>query len=624
MADYENISNPYNSSLAREPGGLSFATGGVNIESGVTQQSQTPAQAGGNTAASSNTGGGPAQQASVASGGAIADITIEHSIQSKNWMPKKVGFYIDGQTGYAEFSNVFVSGDIQALTGTIGGWTINATTISASGITLDSAGSISSSNFVSGPLGAGWSINSTGTAEFQDAIIRGTIRTSVFEKDTISAVNGMVLISKADVLSSDMTALDASTLTISGQTTFVANEVIRIKDGTDDEWMLVTSAASAPTYTVTRDLAAAYTSNNNPIWKKGTAVVSMGVGTGTKTGFILLDSSSSNSPYIDIYGRNSNTYTDYTIHGRYGWLKGITDADVGLSATDVWGLYTDNAYIKGVIVANTGYIGGTTGWTIGANSITSGSGSTTVGLDNTVTAGDDVRIYAGSATAASAPFRVTESGKLTAVGVTTLNTQAYTSFETSGRFVQSVGNSGVVTFANQGMTVDTGATGASFARVLWNVSASVFYNSPTFSCTLLMNALNAATNSGVMYVGMGTITVAGTGHTFSAQNFCGFVISKASGTVSIFGRQGNGTTFNDTATLVTVINNDVVDLILKVNGTSSVDYYYRKNSNALSAATNLTLSAPTTTADVNVQFSIDNENTATQFQIVVYNASFQH
>lgn len=129
MSDYENITNPYDGNLARQPGGLAFATGGQNTDSSVAQQSQTSAQAGGNSAASSNAGNGSAQQASVASGGAIADITIEHSIQSKNWSPKKVGFYIDGQTGYAEFSKVFVSGEIEALTGEIGGWTIGVDSI---------------------------------------------------------------------------------------------------------------------------------------------------------------------------------------------------------------------------------------------------------------------------------------------------------------------------------------------------------------------------------------------------------------------------------------------------------------------------------------------------------------
>lgn len=292
------------------------------------------------------------------------------------------------------------AGVLKAVSGTIGGNILAPT-------------SIGSTTFVSGPLGTGWNISNTGTAEFQDITARGIIRTSVFEKDTISAVNGMVLISSADVLDADMTALDASTLTIKGETTFVANEVIRIKDGTDDEWMLVTNAASAPTYTVTRDLASSYTANTNPIWKKGTAVVSMGVGTGAKTGFILLDSSSSYSPYIDIYGRNSNTYSDYTLHGRFGWLKGITDADVGLATTDVWGLYTDNAYIKGVIVANTGYIGGTTGWIIASGKIT----STGIGLA-TATGDATYAFWAGNDTPASAEFSVSHAGALVATSAT--------------------------------------------------------------------------------------------------------------------------------------------------------------------------------------------------------------
>lgn len=469
MADYTKINHPFDDQLAREPDGLDLVVGGGNFDKNTTQQQPaTPAQAGGNTAASSSAAGGPVQQASVASGGAIADILINNSIQSSSWLPRKMGFYINGQTGYAEFTNVYVSGNINATTGFIGGWTINATTITGGDATLDSTGvitlgtgnnivklsavdstyrvwvgnataasapfsvtkagaisatsgtiggnalsstTISSTTFVSGPLGSGWSISNTGTAEFQNVTVRGVIRTSVFEKDTVSAVNGIVLVSKADVLASDMTALDASTLTITGESSFVANEVIRMKDGTDDEWMLVTNAASAPTYTVTRDLAGSYTANNNPVWKKGTAVVSMGVGTGTRTGFILLDSSSANSPYIDIYARNSNTFSDYTLHARLGWLQGITDADVGLSGTDVWGLYTDNAYIKGVIVANTGYIGGTSGWVISSQTMTSTSGGNTTILSSGATA-----FTAGPT--GTPTITITQAGVLTATGGT--------------------------------------------------------------------------------------------------------------------------------------------------------------------------------------------------------------
>ena len=356
--------------------------------------------------------------------------------------------------GDAEFS-VTNAGVIKAVSGTIGGCTLAVT-------------SIGSTTFVSGPLGSGWNISNTGTAEFQNALIRGVLRTSVFEKDTVSAINGMVLISKADVLSLDMTALDASTLTISGETIFAANEVIRIKDGTNDEWMLVTSAASAPTYTVTRDLAGSYTANNNPVWKKGTAIVSMGVGTGTKTGFVLLDSSSANSPFIDIYGRNSNTYTDYTLHARLGWLKGIVDADVGLNSADVWGLYSDSVYLKGVIVANTGYIGGTTGWVIATGKITS------TGIGIATAAGDATyAFWAGDNTPANAEFSVKHDGTLyassaTIVGAITANSGTIGSF-TIGTYLYT----GTKTAYNDTNTgVHLGSDGIGIGNNVFTVSSA--------------------------------------------------------------------------------------------------------------------------------------------------------
>ena len=607
--DYSNIVNPYDVNLTRTGDTLSIGTpmtGNIPYGASNTDASITPTALGTSSTTNdtsigtNNTGNGSVEVQPVKSDGGMGDLWITNFIRSQNWKPKSIGFYIDGQTGYAEFTNVYVSGNIQALTGLIGGFTIGATDLSASsggntttlssGLTAFSAGptgsptftvtqaglvtatagtiggwvlgsttitdlstktglssavtggddirfwagntnpglapflvtesgalvassatitgsitattgsigswvigtttitgtgvtlsngladayisfgvtppaiatvgtgifinktglyglnsnvqnfkidatngyitaiagtvggctlastSIGSSTFVSGPLGSGWNISNTGTAEFQNVTVRGSIRTTVFEKDTISAVNGIVLVSSADILTSDMTALDSSTLTISGQTTFSNNEVLRIKDGTDDEWMLVTNASGAPTYVVTRDTASTYPPNGNPIWKKGTAVVSMGVGTGSKTGYVLLDSSSTYSPYIDVYGRNSNTYNDTTLHARLGWLKGITDSDVGLATNDVWGLYTDNAYIKGVIVAKTGYIGGTTGWVISSNYIKDVAGVT--GMSSVVTAGDDIRFWAGHVTPSSAPFQVTEAGALIATSAT--------------------------------------------------------------------------------------------------------------------------------------------------------------------------------------------------------------
>lgn len=276
---------------------------------------------------------------------------------------------------------------------------------------LTVVGSAESSSFVSGPLGTGWQINADGSAEFQQITARGIFRSCTFEAASISAINGMMIISNADVLSADMTALDASTITIEGNATFVVGEVLRIKEGTDDEWLVVTDASGAPTYVVTRDLAENYGADSNPIWTAGTSVVSMGVGAvGSETGFIALDAASANSPFIDIYGRNSTTYSDYSLKVRLGWLQGIVDADVGLNSTDVWGLYSDSVYLKGTLVADTGYIGGTTGWVIAAGKITSS------GIGIATAAGDATyAFWAGNDTPANAEFSVTHAGALKSV-----------------------------------------------------------------------------------------------------------------------------------------------------------------------------------------------------------------
>ena len=179
---------------------------------------------------------------------------------------------------------------------------------------------------------------------------RGKLSMAVFEYNTISAVGGFLLISPADVLAVDMTAADASTLTVDGDTTFSLNEILRIKDGVDDEWLQVTNVGAAPQYTVTRDLAGDYGANANPIWTKGTAVVSTGVASG---GYIVLDAISADSPYMDVVLRNSAAYADVTTKVRVGNLDGITDADFGIAPSG-FGLYTDNVYLKGSIVTSAG------------------------------------------------------------------------------------------------------------------------------------------------------------------------------------------------------------------------------------------------------------------------------
>ena len=82
------------------------------------------------------------------------------------------------------------------------------------------------------------------------------------------------------------------------------------------------------------------------------------------------------------------------------------------------------------------------GWSITSNEIKSGTGATTVALNTASTGADDIRIYAGSATAGSAPFRVTESGALTASNATISGAITATSGSFTGSITAATGTIG--------------------------------------------------------------------------------------------------------------------------------------------------------------------------------------
>ncbi|MEA2037821.1 MAG: hypothetical protein U9O94_10025, partial [Nanoarchaeota archaeon] len=132
--DYQTIYRPYGSSLQRgEVSNTSeYNSNKINV-SGSTNASvsvnDTAIEAKGNV--SGNAPGdvgenGNVETQPVNNQGAIGDVWINNFIRSQNWSPKKTGFNIDGQTGHAEFTDVYVSGDIEALTGNIGGFVIGA------------------------------------------------------------------------------------------------------------------------------------------------------------------------------------------------------------------------------------------------------------------------------------------------------------------------------------------------------------------------------------------------------------------------------------------------------------------------------------------------------------------
>ena len=281
----------------------------------------------------------------------------------------RVGALLSGQVfildprglmmGGTEFSTAPLSitydGHIKATSAditiaTLGGFDIGSDYVRDTANTMGLASTVTGSNDVRGWAGAAFASRTSAPFRYYedgsffatDGTFSGTVRTSVFEKDVVSAVGGQLLVANADALDTAMTAQDSSTLTIKGETTFAVNDMLHLKDGTDEEYMRVTAIGSAPTYSVTRDLAAAYASNSNPAWASGTAVVVEGSSDGASTysgGFLKLLGSGTNSPKYSVFKRTGAAYSSVTEYATFGNLNGTLD-------------YTSEEY--GVAIGTTG------------------------------------------------------------------------------------------------------------------------------------------------------------------------------------------------------------------------------------------------------------------------------
>ena len=358
-------------------------------------------------------------------------------------------FFISGSggggSGFAK-GNLFISssgfqvtndGALKATSGSIGGWTIAGDTISSNNLVINSTGTLETSTFQSGVKG--WRISSAnnGSAEFENVTIRGTMKTAVFEKESVNAVGGQLYIANSTTItgSNDVGASD-TTIQVANASGFTAGEIITAKKVTptsiSTEYMRVVSVARkdassdsnfSGSLTVLRQYGLVSASGSGAsgslgdtpgtqqAYGPGQVIVSTGK---IDTGYIRLNANPNDSttPYMDIVERTGSGVYDVDLKVRLGDLSGITDTING-QAVSGFGLYTDNAFLKGGIVATYGSIGG---YSIGADGFASTNGTFQVtGSTGQVTASSLLLTGNSQQNFASGKFQVTGStGQMTA------------------------------------------------------------------------------------------------------------------------------------------------------------------------------------------------------------------
>jgi len=271
--------------------------------------------------------------------------------------------------------------------GKIGGFTIDSSKITGTNIVIDSAGSIQTSDYASDLKG--WKITATGngSAEFENAKIRGTLSTAVFEKTTVNAVGGQLYVANSTTLTGSGAPGASSngnytptqtTMSVENVTGFETGEILTAKKfsstGFATEYMRINSASRDGTgedlfgrIYVQRSYGNGLSGNSASLGESPSAAQSYSgsqviVSTGKQgTGFIRINANPNDqaTPYIDIVERTGSGIYDVALKARLGDLSGLTNSSyVFGNSNPGFGLATDNVFLQGGIIANTGSIAG--------------------------------------------------------------------------------------------------------------------------------------------------------------------------------------------------------------------------------------------------------------------------
>lgn len=295
-----------------------------------------------------------------------------------------------------------------------------------------------------------------------------TVETLVAQ-DVIATIGGQVIVAPTTLLTADL-ASGGTTITVKHNTLSNGDRIV-LKDTGNVEWMAIASVAGGTpglyTYTVTRNLDASGAND----WIIGDAVVNTGT---TGDGYIDLYAltglvpGTTAGPTIAFNARTGTTWSDIATRGAVGNLNGlygyvaetygvafgnpatsniVIDAVDGFrarsSTTDRIKLAIDGSgFLANTLIAwdtggNLTVTGNATiaGWEIGTTYIRAAADD--VGISSAVTGGDDIRFWAGDSTMASAEFRVTEAGALTATSATITGTVTATAGTIGGCTIAS-------------------------------------------------------------------------------------------------------------------------------------------------------------------------------------------
>ena len=255
----------------------------------------------------------------------------------------------------------------------IAGWEFDNEKLTGGSMIIRKDGTIESDGFVSNLAGSGFRLTaaSGGMLEVENARIRGTLSTAVFEKETVNAVGGQLYVANSTTLTGSAAnpggfySATATTMSVKNVSGFSVGEIITAKKvsstGFATEYLFINSASRNDKSSDT-DLAGkiyvirGYV-NNRKSSSFGDLVSVAQTYTGSQvivstgklgTGYIRLNANPNDqaTPYMQIVERTGSGVYDLSLKAQLGDLSGITDSSFSDGVTG-FGLYTGNGYFKG-------------------------------------------------------------------------------------------------------------------------------------------------------------------------------------------------------------------------------------------------------------------------------------
>lgn len=263
---------------------------------------------------------------------------------------------------------------------------------------------ISSDPFAPGFTGGGWQLNSVDASiTATDMTLRGTL--SVYELliQQVRATNGSIFVSAAAKVNTVTGSAYTETIVFEDPSNhdvcpFVVGDIIMAQRVRLDSTTLVKRHVREVDSVNGSEIVCKATSGG-PSDAGGTAIesgddfVRLGsTSDANRRGGVYLTADDSGAPFIDIFS-GVTSYATWNsvdkVKARLGRLDGITDTDAGLggSQQNYFGLYSNNVHLKGTIFAQDGEIGG---WDITSAAISANvDGSTKLALEKD----GDIKIF---------------------------------------------------------------------------------------------------------------------------------------------------------------------------------------------------------------------------------------